>query len=98
MLLNSRSTPTILRNESATGKHWLQLQVRGRQANRDSVGARVKLVAGNLVLVDEIPSGRGYQSHYGSCLHDLAVDQRLLVLEGAGAIPLQNLGAHGRRR
>jgi hypothetical protein len=124
VLLNSRSTPTILRNESATGKHWLQLQVRGRQANRDSVGARVKLVAGNLVLVDEIHSGRGYQSHYGSCLHfglgphqhvdrleitwvggstdvlhDLAVDQRLLVLEGAGAIPLaEPLGAHGQRR
>jgi len=38
-------------------------------ANRDGVGAQVKVVAGDLVQVDEVHSGRGYQSHHGMQLH-----------------------------
>ncbi len=68
IILNSRSAPTILRNESPGGNHWLQLQFRVVQSNRDGVGGRVKVVAGDLTLTDEIHSGRGYQSHYGSRL------------------------------
>jgi hypothetical protein len=111
VILNSRSAPTVLRNESVDGNHWLQLQLHGRQSNRDGVGARVKVVAGDLTLVDEVRSGRGYQSHYGSRLHfglgarqrvdcleihwlgggtdvlrDLAVDQRLTILQGGEAV------------
>lgn len=37
--------------------------------NRDAIGARVRVVAGDLVQVTEVRSGRGYQSHYGSRLH-----------------------------
>jgi hypothetical protein len=33
------------------------------------VGAHVKVVAGDLTLLDEVHSGRGYQSHYGMRLH-----------------------------
>ena len=29
----------------------------------------MKVVAGDLVLIDEVHSGRGYQSHYGMRLH-----------------------------
>jgi len=78
VILNSRSAPTILRNESAAAGHWLQLELRGRQSNRDGVGAHVKVVAGDLTLVDEVRSGRGYQSHYGTRLHfGLGVRQRV---------------------
>ena len=41
----------------------------GKKSNRDGIGARVKIVAGGLVQVDEIHSGRGYQSHFGTRLH-----------------------------
>ena len=33
------------------------------------MGARVKVVAGDLTLIDEVHSGRGYQSDYGKRLH-----------------------------
>ena len=69
VILNSRRPPTILRNESAAGNHWLQVRLRGVKTNRDGVGARVKVVAGDLVQIDEVHSGRGYQSHCGSRLH-----------------------------
>jgi enediyne biosynthesis protein E4 len=69
VVLNSREQPTLLRNmyrELAGGNHWLQLRFQGVKTNRDGVGARVRVTCGDLVLVDEVHSGRGYQSHWGS--------------------------------
>ncbi len=69
VVLNSRREPTILRNDSPGGNHWLQIRLRGTRSNRDGVGAHVKVVAGDLVQLDEVHSGRGYQSHWGRRLH-----------------------------
>jgi enediyne biosynthesis protein E4 len=72
VILNSRERPTLLRNmdrELGGENHWLQLGLRGVRTNRDGVGARVRVTCGDLVLVDEVHSGRGYQSHWGSRLH-----------------------------
>ncbi|MHC4558491.1 MAG: ASPIC/UnbV domain-containing protein [Planctomycetota bacterium] len=69
VILNSRREPTILRNDSPGQGHWVQVRIRGKKTNRDGVGARVRLRAGDLTLVDEVHSGRGYQSHYGTRLH-----------------------------
>lgn len=65
VILNSRREPTILRNDSRNANHWIQISLRGAKTNRDGVGARVKVTAGDLVQIDEVHSGRGYQSHYG---------------------------------
>jgi hypothetical protein len=69
VILNSRREPTLLRNESVTGNHWIEIRLRGTKTNRDGVGARVEVVAGDLTQVDEVHSGRGYQGHYGTRLH-----------------------------
>ncbi|MHC4398623.1 MAG: CRTAC1 family protein [Planctomycetota bacterium] len=69
VVLNSRREPTILRNDSVGGNHWLQIRLEGTKTNRDGVGARVKVTAGDLVQIDEVHSGRGYQSHHGTRLH-----------------------------
>jgi hypothetical protein len=69
VILNSRRKPTILRNDSRIANHWIQISLRGVKTNRDGVGARVKVVAGDLVQIDEVHSGRSYQSHYGMRLH-----------------------------
>jgi hypothetical protein len=69
VILNSRREPTILRNDSPNQGHWVQVRLCGARANRCGVGARVKVVAGDLILIDEVHSGRGYQSHYGTRLH-----------------------------
>jgi hypothetical protein len=39
------------------------------KTNRDGIGARVEIVAGDLTQIDEVHSGRSYQSHYGTRLH-----------------------------
>jgi hypothetical protein len=69
VILNSRREPTILRNDLTAKNHWLQIRLKGVKTNRDGIGARVKVVSGGLILIDEVHSGRGYQSHYGMRLH-----------------------------
>jgi len=68
VILNSRREPTMLRNDS-TRNHWFGVRLAGTKSNRDGIGARVKVTAGDTVLVDEVRSGRGYQSDYGRALH-----------------------------
>ena len=96
VILNSRREPTVLRNESPGGNHWLQLRLLGVHANRDGVGSRVTVVAGDLVQVAEVHSGRGYQSHFGSRLHfGLGPRHRVDRIEirwiGGGVDVLQNV-------
>jgi len=69
VILNSRAEPTLLRNDTARKGHWLQVQLQGTRTNRDGVGAHVRVKAGELTLIDEVHSGRGYQGHYGTRLH-----------------------------
>ena len=69
VIMNSRREPTILRNDSPSKGHWIQVRLRGTKSNRNGVGAQVRVVAGDLTLLDEVHSGRGYQSHYGMRLH-----------------------------
>lgn len=69
---NSRDRPTVLRNllcESGTSHRWVQVRLLGTRSPRDGTGAQVTLVAGPLRQIDEVHSGRGYQSHYGQQLH-----------------------------
>ena len=69
VILNSRRETSVLRNQSQTDHHWIQIRLRGIHSNRDAVGARVRVTAGDLVQVAEVHSGRGYQSHWGTRLH-----------------------------
>ena len=69
VILNSRREPTILRNDSSRTNHWIQIQLRGTKSNRDGIGARVTVTAGDLTQIDEVHSGRSYQSDFGKRLH-----------------------------
>jgi hypothetical protein len=96
VILNSRRAPTILRNDSPGQNHWLQIRLRGTRSNRDGVGARINVVAGDLSLVDEVHSGRGYQSHYGMYPHfglgpQTRVDRIEVRWIGGGSDVLENV-------
>lgn len=101
VISNSRRPPTVLRNESNTGNHWIQLHLVGTKSNCGGVGARVALTAGDLKQYDEVHSGRGYQSHYGSRLHfGLGAHDRVDRLEvrwvGGGVDVLTDIPADRR--
>jgi hypothetical protein len=68
VVLNSRRESSILRNDSSPTNHWIQVQLRGTKTNRDGIGARVTVTAGDLTQIDEVHSGRSYQSDFGKRL------------------------------
>ena len=68
VILNSNAPPSLLRNDTPLKNHWLQISLRGKDGNRDAIGARVSVKAGGKTQVSEVHSGRGYQSHFGSRL------------------------------
>jgi len=101
VILSARGQAVLLRNESETANHWLQIEVRGVKANRDGVGARVRVVAGDLAQTAEVHSGRGYQSHFGSRLHfglgrRDRVDRVEVHWPGGGVDALDGVGADQR--
>ena len=69
VLLNTGAGPTLLRNDTPKQGNWLQICLKGTQTNRDGVGAHVRVYVGDMLLLDEVHSGRGYQSHYGNRLY-----------------------------
>jgi len=50
----------LLRNDQATGNHWLRLRLVGTTANRDAIGARVELTAGGNTQHRLVTPTRGY--------------------------------------
>ena len=69
IVLNSRTKPTAIRNETPNESHWIELNLVGIKCNRDAVGSQVLLTASSGKQRLEVHSGRGYQSHFGSRLH-----------------------------
>src|SRR5213076_2195616 len=97
VILNSRREPTILRNDSSKANHWIQIQLRGTKSNRDGIGARVAVTASDLTQIDEVHSGRSYQSDFGKRLHfglgrRSAVEQIRVNWIGGGSDIVRNVG------
>jgi hypothetical protein len=77
VIVNSNGRPTLLRNQTANGNRWVELELRQPGANSRAVGAVVSLQSAEAAdrptstkkqTAVEL-SGRGYQSHFGSRLH-----------------------------
>jgi len=66
---NNGQAPQLLRNDGGNTNHWLEILLIGTKSNRDGVGARVKVSAGDLVLYDQRKGGMSYQSAQDSRLH-----------------------------
>jgi hypothetical protein len=54
--------PLLLRNDQKLGNHFLRLKLIGKDANRDSVGAVVRVTLGDKVLSRQVMPTRGYLS------------------------------------
>jgi len=66
---NNGEAPQLFRNDGGNANHWLAVFLIGTRSNRDGVGARVKLVAGDLVLYDQRKGGMSYASAQDPRLH-----------------------------
>lgn len=66
---NNGGFPQLLRNDGGNTNHWLEILLVGTKSNRDGVGARVKLTAGDLFLYAQRKGGMSYQSAQDPRLH-----------------------------
>jgi tetratricopeptide (TPR) repeat protein len=82
VVVNADDLPLLLRNEGGNTRHWLKVALAGRGANREGVGARVRLTAGGRTQVRETRRGSGYASTNDPRLHfGLGDHQRVARLE-----------------
>ncbi|MBI3667051.1 MAG: CRTAC1 family protein [Acidobacteria bacterium] len=65
---NIDESPSLLVNQGEK-MNWLLVKARGTRSNRDGIGARVTVKAGELQMIDEIRSGGSFLSHNDMRLH-----------------------------
>ncbi len=63
LVINMNDRPTLLRNDTAPGNHWVTFRLTGTKSNRDAIGARVQIEAGGRKQIAEVRSGGSYLSH-----------------------------------
>jgi hypothetical protein len=52
--------PQVLRNDGGNSNNSVLIRTIGAKSNRDGIGARIKIVAGDLIQKDEVRSGGSY--------------------------------------
>jgi hypothetical protein len=66
---NLDGPPQLLRNDGGNANSSVLIKLLGVKSNRDGIGARVKVVSGDLTQTDEVRSGTSYISQNDLRLH-----------------------------
>src|SRR6266581_3901015 len=56
LVLNLNDPPSLLRNDGGNSQNWITIKLIGTQCNRTAIGARVRVVNGKHVQMDEVHS------------------------------------------
>ena len=68
-IANLNDFGVFLRNDHGNEQNWLMIKLVGQESNRDGVGARVKVVTGDIAQIDQKKSASGYLSQNDPRLH-----------------------------
>ena len=66
---NLDGSPQVLRNDGGNANNSILIKTIGVKSNRDGIGARIKIVSGDLTQIDEVHSGGSYLSQSDLRLH-----------------------------
>ncbi len=66
---NMNAPVSLLVNQVHNDNHWIAVQTRGVKSNRDGIGAKIRVKAGNRILVNEVRSGSSYLSSSDRRVH-----------------------------
>jgi len=66
---NMNAPVSLLVNQIKSGNHWIGIKIIGTKSNRDGIGAKIRVKAGERVLVDEVRSGSSYDSNNDIRVH-----------------------------
>jgi hypothetical protein len=68
-IANVNDVPDLFRVTSRSPHHWVMLKLVGVQSNRNAIGARVRMVAGDMQQWDEVRGGGSYLSQNDFRVH-----------------------------
>jgi hypothetical protein len=69
LILNLNDLPSLLRNDGGNKQNWIKIKLVGTVCNRTAIGARVRVVTGKHVQMDEVHSGTSVMSQSDLRLH-----------------------------
>ena len=69
LVLNMNDLPSLLRNDGGNKQNWIKIKLNGTKCNRTAIGARVRVVTGHHVQIDEVHSGSSVMSQGDLRLH-----------------------------
>jgi hypothetical protein len=82
VISNMGAPPSLLVNQVHSLNHWIAFKCVGTRSNRDGIGARIRLKAGERILVDEVRSGSSYISNNDIRVHfGLGTASKLAAVE-----------------
>jgi hypothetical protein len=69
LVLNLNDLPSLLRNEGGNQQNWIKIKLIGTKCNRTAIGARVRVITGKHMQMDEVASGGSVMSQNDLRLH-----------------------------
>ena len=69
LVLNMNDLPSLLHNVGGNKNNWIKLKLIGTKCNRTAIGARVRVVTGKHVQMNEVASGTSVMSQSDLRLH-----------------------------
>jgi enediyne biosynthesis protein E4 len=69
LVLNMNDMPSLLRNEGGNKQNWIKIKLVGTHCNRTAIGARVRVITGKHIQMDEVHSGTSVMSQSDLRLH-----------------------------
>jgi hypothetical protein len=69
LILNLNDLPSLLRNDGGNKQNWIKIKLQGTKCNRTAIGARVRVVSGKHIQMDEVHSGTSVMSQSDLRLH-----------------------------
>ncbi len=69
LILNMNDLPSLLHNTGGNKQNWIKIKLIGKICNRTAIGARVRVIAGKHIQMDEVQSGTSVMSQNDLRLH-----------------------------
>ena len=69
LILNMNEPPSLLHNTASNRGNWIKLKLIGTYCNRTAIGARVRVITGKHIQMDEVHSGTSVMSQSDLRLH-----------------------------
>src|SRR6202048_1313587 len=69
LVLNMNDLPSLLRNDGGNKQNWIKIKLLGTKCNRTAIGARVRVITGKHIQMDEVNSGTSVMSQSDLRLH-----------------------------